>query len=195
MLRRDAAVSPSIATLLLVLLTVLIAAILLLLCMGMINFSLDTYEPVPEIIVIQEIHHENIQGKITWAGRLYLIHKGREEKPVVEMKNGRFSYVIKEYDSIILSDHSAVIYVNGIRQPIFINTLQGNEFIPTHHYGVATLAGTGVRGYEWMAGEWAWIDVKDEMITANNEVTLEIVRKSDNKVISRSTKTAPDRWW
>ena len=191
MMRRDCAVSPSIATVLLVLLTVLIAAILLLLCMGMINFSMDTYEPVPEIIAIQEIHHENEQKEITLAGRLYLVHKGREEKPVVERKNGRFSYVVKEYDPIILSDHSAVIYVNGVKQPIIIRTLQGSEFIPTHHYGVETLGGTGVRGYEWMAGEWAWLDLKNQIITENAEVTLEIIRNSDKKVISRSTKTAP----
>lgn len=191
MMRRDSAISPSIATVLLVLLTVLIAAILLLLCMGMINFSMDTYEPVPEIIVIQEIHHKNEQGVITWAGRLYLVHKGREEKPVVERNNNRFSYVVKEYDPIILSDHCAVIYINGIRQPIIISTLQGSEFIPTHHYGVSKLAGIGISGYEWMAGEWAWIDLRDEIITENDEVTLEIIRNSDKKVISRSTKTAP----
>ncbi|MDE2534508.1 MAG: hypothetical protein O0X57_05455 [Methanocorpusculum sp.] len=152
---------------------------------------MDTYEPVPEIIAIQEIHHENEQKEITLAGRLYLVHKGREEKPVVERKNGRFSYVVKEYDPIILSDHSAVIYVNGIKRHIIINTLQGSEFIPTHHYGVETLGGTGVRGYEWMAGEWAWLDLKNQIITENAEVTLEIIRNSDKKVISRSTKTAP----
>ncbi|MDV0441237.1 hypothetical protein McpAg1_04170 [Methanocorpusculaceae archaeon Ag1] len=190
--KRNPAVSPVIATLLLVFLTVLIAAILLILCSGMTNISLSSPEPVPEILDIQSIHHENHLGQLTLASRLYVVHKGREPEPVFQMQNGRFSYVIKEYGPIILSDYRAEIYVNGVKKNVFISTLQGSDFIPTSHYGVKLLGGTGVRGTEWSSGQWAWIDLKDQMISEGDVVTLEIIRKSDGKVVSRSTETAPE---
>ena len=45
---------------------------------GMLILPDDTAGPVPEVIAIGEIHHENPAGIVTYAGRLYLIHVGTE---------------------------------------------------------------------------------------------------------------------
>lgn len=192
---KESATSPVLEVIILVLLTVLLAAVLMMLCMGMMNISSPQYEPVPEIVAITGIWHLDSTGKRPASGypasRVHLVHKGREPKPVMEVRDGVLSYTVKEYEPIFLSDHGAVLYVNGVKKPAFITTLYGHEFIPTPHYGVDTLAGPGIRGYYWEPDEFAWFDFKDGMINEGDEVTIEIIRSADEKIISRSTMTAP----
>ena len=138
---------------------------------GVFTLPAEDAGPVPEIIAIGEIHHENPAGAVTYAGRLYLIHVGTE---VLE-----------------LSRHRAEVYVNGIKQRVMIETLKGTDFIPTHHYGVGQLAGPGVRGEQWFPGQWAWVNIGDEIILEKDQVVFDVIRKSDGKIISRSIKTAP----
>lgn len=191
MKENDTAISPPTAILLLVVLTLLLATILLILCMGMVNAPLLSHEPIPEIITIKEIHHEDEKGKIQFSSRLHLIHKGFEPEPILGIRSGMPYLVEGKYPPIRLSDHYAVLYVNGIKMNAFITTLNGHDFISTHHYGVSKIQGIGIRGEYWNPGETAWFDFADQMITENDEVTLEIIRKSDGKIISRSVKTAP----
>lgn len=138
---------------------------------GMLILPDDTAGPVPEVIAIGEIHHENEGGLVTYAGRLYLIHVGTEP--------------------LDLSGHCAEVYVNGIKQRVVIETLKGSDFIPTHHYGVGQLAGPGVRGEKWYPGQWAWVNIGDEMILEKDEVVFEVIRRSDRKIVSHSRCTAP----
>lgn len=138
---------------------------------GMLILPDDTPGPVPEVIAIGEIHHENPAGLVTYAGRLYLIHVGTEP--------------------LELAGHRAEVYVNGIKQRVVIETLKGSDFIPTHHYGVGQLAGPGVRGEKWYLGQWAWVNIGDEMILEEDEVVFDVIRISDGKIVSRSRKYAP----
>lgn len=138
---------------------------------GVFTLPAEDAGPVPEIIAIVEIHHENPAGAVTDADRLYLIHVGTE---VLE-----------------LSRHRAEVYVNGIKQRVMIETLKGSDFIPTHHYGVGQLAGPGVRGEQWFPGQWAWVNIGDEIILEKDQVVFDVIRKSDGKIISRSVKTSP----
>ncbi len=177
-----------------VVLVILLAAILCACLMGTATLSFSDYEPVPEIIQIQEIHHEDRDGLRPGNGtasRLYLIHKGFEPEPVLGIRNGVPYLVSGEYPSLYLSDYSADLYVNGENKNVFILTLNGHELISTHHHNVQTIEGPGVRDYYWEPRETAVFDFKNGLINPHNEVTLEIIRKSDEKVISRSTATAP----
>ncbi|WP_338096683.1 hypothetical protein [Methanorbis rubei] len=161
--------------------------------MGTATMSFSDYEPVPEIIDIQEIHH-TFNGAIPKTGaasRLSLIHKGFEPEPVLGIRNGVPYLVSGEYPRLFLSDYSAELYVNGENKHVFLLTLNGHEFIPTHHYKVHTIEGDGVSDYYWDPGETAVFDFINSLINENDVVTLEIIRKSDGKVISRSTEIAP----
>lgn len=165
------AVSSAVGIVLLLLLVAVLCGIVAALLSGVIPVPADIPEPIPEIIAIGEIHHENPAGVVTYAGRLYLIHVGTSV--------------------LDLSGHCAEVYVNGVKQRVRIETLKGSDFIATHHYGVGQLAGPGVRGDQWFLGQWAWVNVGDEIIRENDQVVFDVIRKSDGKIISRSVKTAP----
>lgn len=165
------AVSSAVGIVLLLLLVAVLCAIVAASLSGIFPVPAEAPGPVPEIIAIGEIHHENPAGTATYAGRLYLIHVGT---PVLD-----------------LSGHRAEVYVNGIKQRVIIDTLKSSEFIPTHHHGVGQLEGPGVRGEQWFPGQWAWVNIRDEIIRENDQVIFDVIRKSDGKIISRSIKTAP----
>lgn len=165
------AVSSAVGIVLMLSLIAILCAIVAASLAGVFTTPAEFSKPIPEIIAIGEIHHENPANVVTYAGRLYLIHVGTE--------------------SLYLSDHSATLYVNNIKMNAFITTLNGHDFISTHHYGVSTIGGEGVQDNYWRPGETAWFDFADQIILENDQVTVDIIRKSDGKIVSRSVKTAP----
>ncbi|MDR0981562.1 MAG: type IV pilin N-terminal domain-containing protein [Methanocalculaceae archaeon] len=168
---KEDAVSSAVGIVLMLALVAVLCAIVAASLSGVFTLPAQAAGPVPEIIAIGEIHHENPAGAVTYAGRLYLIHVGTE--------------------ALDLSGHRAEVYVNGVKQRVVIETLKGSDFIPTHHYGVGQLAGHGVRGDRWFPGQWAWVNIGDEIILEKDQVAFDVIRKFDGKIISRSVKTAP----
>ncbi len=166
----DDGISQPVAVLLLTAITVIFAAILLALILGMLPVTVVPYE-IPEVLAITDIRHTNPDGKVTYASIVRLQHVG-----ITPLWN---------------ADHRAELYVNGVLKYAVISTLQGHEFISTHHYGVATLAGTGIKGYQWLPGQWGLVNFADQTILPNDQVEIRILCISENRTISKSVRYAP----
>nr|WP_301678498.1 type IV pilin [Methanoculleus sp. FWC-SCC3] len=167
--RGEAAISNTHAVLLMVAITIILAALVLLMVLGMFSAS-SWIEPAQPPIIVTEVSHVNAgAGALTYASRITLLN------------NGSTTY---END-----DLSAVIYVNGYRACI-IQTLNGHLLIPSHHYGVKTLSGEGCRDRFWNPGEEMTADLTDGTFYPGVEVTLEVVDKRTERVISKHTVRA-----
>lgn len=164
----ETALSDTHATLLMVAITVILAAILLLMLLAMLPTGPQT-EPEPPIIITKISHVNAGAGKMTYASR-------------ITFKNN--SSTTYENDNL-----RAVIYVNGCKSCI-IQTLNGHLLIPSHHYGVKTLGGEGCRDRFWNPGEEMTADLTDWTFYPGAEVTLKILDKKSERVISQHTVRA-----
>lgn len=166
--RGETALSDTHGVFLMVALTVILAVIVLLMLLSMLPTG-SWVEPEPAII-ITEISHVNAgAGAMTYASRITL-------------KNNS--------STTFENDHlKAVIYVNGYKSCI-IQTLNGHLLIPSHHYGVKTLGGEGCRDRFWNPGEEMTADLTDGTFYPGAEVTLKILDKEGERVISQHTVRA-----
>ncbi|HJJ51411.1 MAG TPA: hypothetical protein O0X01_07815, partial [Methanocorpusculum sp.] len=82
----------------------------------------------------------------------------------------------------------AEVYIDDTKQLVVIKTLKVDEFIPTQHFGVKTISGSGPIGYEWEPGNSGVFDLEDGMIQPGFLLRIDIIKKEDGKVISRSIK-------
>lgn len=160
----DRASSQIIAEILLIAITIVLAALLLML-MQMPNFSLDSLTRPPTIFEIQTLSSEPPK----YPGILILFHNGTEK-----------------YENDLLE---AEIYCNGNLLDCRINSLHGTDFIPTHHYGVKTMSGTGCCEKYWNPGEKIGFDLSDKMIHPGDEVQVDIIHAPDHIIISRDRAT------
>ncbi|MDO5845259.1 MAG: type IV pilin [Methanocorpusculum sp.] len=155
-LRREDAVSPLTAEILLIALTIVIIAVFLAVLLGMLPQS---YHPPPEIFKITQV--SNV------------------EQGLVQLRN-------IGTDKISSSDYMAVVYINGVRKNIVIETLSSHEFISTHHNDIKLIKGAGPRGYYWLPGESGWFDIENGIIFHGCILRIDIIRKSDESIYSRS---------
>lgn len=163
----DDGVSPVIATLLLIALTLILCAVLAACLMNYCNISL-TLSPSgpPEILAIESVKHHNNDGVLTFASNVTLRNIGTE--------------------LLWNSDYRAEVYIDDTKQFIIINTLKADEFIPTPHYGIKNLFGSGPNGYEWEPGNSGVFDLTDGTVQPGFTLRIDIIRKEDGEVISRS---------
>ncbi|BBL68556.1 hypothetical protein MchiMG62_17370 [Methanoculleus chikugoensis] len=167
-IKGETALSDTHGVFLMVAITVILAAIVLLMLLSMLPAG-SLAEPQPPII-ITEISHVNAgAGALTYASR-------------VTLKNN--SSTTYENDCL-----RAVFYVNGYKACI-VQTLNGHLLIPSHHYGVKTLGGEGCRDRFWNPGEEMTADLTDGTFYPGAEVTLKIVDKRNGRVISKHTVRA-----
>ena len=75
-------------------------------------------------------------------------------------------------------DLMAVFLRDGKELYAEIHTLHGEGFIPTQHYGVSTIAGSGCRGDYFSPGEKIEINLKNGYYAPGDEVELRIYQKS-----------------
>jgi len=164
----DDGVSPVIAELLLLALALILCA---LLAACLMNYSCTPLVPSPseppEILAIVSVDHYN-DKKLTFASKVKLRNIGT--KPLVNQ------------------NYSAEVYINDVKQYVIINTLQAHDFIDTHHFGISTISGSGPTGYEWEPGNSGDFDLLDSMVQPGCTLRIDIIRKEDGKVISRSIK-------
>jgi hypothetical protein len=90
----------------------------------------------------------------------------------------------KEYRNRLLQ---AKFYCNNKKLYAFINTLHGEDFIPSQHFGVSTIGGSGCRGEYFSPGEMILIDLKDGYYAPGDLVELRIFQNSSGY----SYRTAP----
>ncbi len=161
--------SESIACILLIAITILVAA-LMLLCLDIPDFELDSGPPA--LFTIEKVSHTDRPpgSQPNLDSRIILRHSGAHaaENDLLEAK----------------------IFRNGDLLSCRITTLNGHNFISTHHYGVQTLSGSGCQSDYWRPGESIAIDLSDGTLRPGDVVRVDVVRKSDNQVISRDQATA-----
>ena len=149
--------------------TVILAIILLLMLLAMIP-SWSWAEPgLPPIVITEIAHTSGATGKLTYAGRVYLLNNGS---------------TIYENDRL-----QAIFYRDGWRF-CTVQTLNGHLLIPSHHYGVRYIKGEGCRSPYWNPGEVMEIDLADRNIVPGVMITVEIIDKQTNKMISKHTVKA-----
>jgi len=166
----DDGVSPVISEILLVAVTILLAAVAAASLFGLFSDTVSQAEP-SEILQITSVSHYSESGKLTYAGIITLKNIG--------------------YEEIQNREHGMYISVNGDRTRAVIETLSSSDFIPTHHYGVRLIKGAGPHGNTWESGASGVIDVSDKMIQPGDLVTVEVYRISDGEIISCSQFLAP----
>jgi len=96
---------------------VMILAILALLLFHMPSFYLFEHE-TPSILQIKGVYHVNEYGYLNYDSRVILVNSG-----------------VDSYENDVLY---AAFYRNGEKLPCKIETMNGYDFISTHHYGVIT---------------------------------------------------------
>lgn len=164
--RTDSALSPVVAEILLTVLTVILVILLLLLVLSCIpNFEFPkpvADDEIPEYFVVSVIDPVNLKIKLKNVG-----------------------------PDIPNNQYCAKIYVNGVEENVVIETLSGHNFIPTHHYGVATLSGAGPTGSTWKQGSSGVLDLKNGLFRSGDTIRVEILYQPDMSVYSSSECTCP----
>lgn len=158
----DEAASQPIAIILLVAITILIAALVLLL-INLPSFDMGTIV-TPSFLQILRVFHTDETGHHNYDSRVILINKGE------------ITFVNK--------DLKAEFFRNGTKIPAMVETLNGDLFISTHHYGVQTMGGLGCSGPTWLPGEKISIDFSDGTFHPGDRIRMDIIEKPAGKLIS-----------
>lgn len=161
---RECGVSPVIGCLLLVALVFILALILFLAYLGMFSNLFGPFALAPPLIKVTSVLHTTPQGAMKLASRVFI-----ENTNMVEYKN---------------RDLMAVFLRNGEELYAVINTLHGEGFIPTQHFGVSTIGGSGCRGEYFSPGEKIEINLKNGYYAPGDQVELRIYQKSGDRSMS-----------
>jgi hypothetical protein len=166
--RSELAISPQIGVILIVAITMVLAAMVLLL------FHLPSFDFLeqkePSFLEIRNVYHQDEHGSLNYDSRVILFHNGTEI-----LDNSRLW---------------AEFYKNGAKLPVNIETMNGNEFISTHHLGVQTMGGLGCSGSTWTPGEKIALDFADGTFRPGDTIRADIFIKPGGTLISRYTFAA-----
>ena len=164
-MHRDYALSPVIATTLMVAITIILVAIIA----AMIFFLPSVqyfFAPFPAIFTITSIEStDEITGILNYDSRVILRHTGTA---TYQNKNLR-----------------AQFYKNGEQVGANIQTLNGHDFISTIHTGVQWMGGMGCEGAMWTPGEMTAIDFTDGTFRPGDSVQVDIIDSTTSQIISR----------
>lgn len=164
-MQRESAGSPTTATILLLAITLILAAIVAAMLLNMLSFQYS-FAPFPAIITITRIESiDEITSQLTYDSRVILLHSG-----IVPYQNNNLK---------------AQFYKNGVQVNANIGTLNGHDFISTSHVGVQWMGGMGCSGTTWTPGEMVCIDFSDGTFRAGDTVRVDIIDNSTSQIISR----------
>jgi len=164
-MQRESANSHMMGIILMTILAIILAALVAAMLFNLLSFQYSV-TPIPAIFVITNvIHIDDYTGKLNYDSRLIVTHKGTIS-----------------YDN---SNLKATVYRNGKPLNGVIETLNGNEFINTVHYGVQWIGYAGCSGATWAPGEMSAIDLNDGTFHPGDTAQIDIIDKSTNQVISR----------
>jgi len=171
--RHSRAISPVIATMLLVGMTVVLSALVYLMAAGLpASLQLDTMEQM-QYIEITAVYHQDDEytHALNYDSRVLLTHKGTRE-----LEN---------------DDLRALIYRNGMQLSCRIDTMNGVKVQSTIHTGLSRLYGPGSQGKTWAPGETLTIDLNNGTLHPGDELRVDIFSKSADTVISSDTYQVP----
>jgi hypothetical protein len=164
-LKNDSASSHSVGTVLIIGVTIILAALVLLLSLQFPNLWGDSQ--VPAVFEITTIRHTNQYGNVNLE-----------------------SYMIVENTGDVAYDNRklyAKTYRNGQLLPCFIPVINFNEFIDVHPYGIETIGGSGTNNYHWYPGGTIFIDYSQGTFRPGDIVQFEVYDRESNQLISRDT--------
>ena len=166
----DRAGSPFIGIALMTVITILLAALVLLLCLG---FHILQADEVPDIFKIVNVNHHDKNGKMDYNSYVTLRNIGRKSYL------NRYLFV--------------KLFVNGIPAHANLPTLNGYAFCSSDHTGIKNIGGLGVKGNmnyatsRWYEGQEIFIDFNDGTFRPNDTIRLEVYDSTTGKIISRDT--------
>lgn len=158
----ETALSQPVAVLLLVAITVILAALVLLLIhlpsfdMGLIG--------TPSIFQILSVYHQDEKGLLNYDSRIVLSNSGT-----------------KSFEN---KDLKAEFFRNGCKIPAVVETMNGDLFISTHHHGIQTMGGLGCSGSTWLPLEKISIDFSDGTFHPGDRIRVDIFQQSTGKLVS-----------
>jgi flagellin-like protein len=152
--------SNTIGTILLVVITVILAALLALILLSYQFPELTGPKEIPTIFEIQTI----------------LSEKPDYDSRIVLKNIGDCSY---ENDYLLCR-----IYINNKMSGCVIKTMNGHDFISTHHYGVQTIGGMGCSDIAWNPSEKLAIDLSDSTIREGDHVRVDVIWAPTGTTIS-----------
>lgn len=161
----DDASSHPIGVILALAITIVLAALVLLLALQLPNLW---YDPtVPTVFEITKIRHTNTNGVLDYDSYM----------------------VVKNSGSIAYNNRNlyAKTYRNGVPLPCDIPTMNGNDFLPTHHYGIQTLGGFGSHDFLWYPEATISIDYAQGTFHPEDIVQFEVYDRTTHQIISRDT--------
>ncbi|MDD1694112.1 MAG: hypothetical protein LUQ71_05255 [Methanoregula sp.] len=81
----------------------------------------------------------------------------------------------------------AKTYRNGIHLSCDIPTMNGNDFLPTHHYGIQNMRGFGSHDFLWSPDATIGINYAKGTFHPGDIVQFEVYDKDTHQIISRDT--------
>jgi hypothetical protein len=151
----------------------MVAICILLAALVMLMFKFPVFAApnplTPSFIEICGIYHTDETGILNYDSRVILLHNGSERLGNADLR--------------------AEFYRNGVKIPAVIETMNGNNFIPTHHYGVQTMGGLGCTGQFWNPKEKISIDFTDKTFHPGDTVRVDIFSKKSGMLVSRYSRT------
>jgi len=136
--------------------------------------------PGSQYIHIIEIRHAGDPDETDCEDRcIKLLHRGTRALE----NNALAAIILKNRVTMMVS-------TDGGATPINITTMNGLKFPKTKHDGVQTLSGTGTKGATWEPGEEIWILLRKNLIKEGDLITVRIIHKPTNIVISEDTARA-----
>ncbi|MDD1666413.1 MAG: hypothetical protein LUQ23_02630 [Methanomicrobiales archaeon] len=174
--RLSPGISPVMGTMLLVGMTVVLSSLVYLLVLAAPQAGIDPsrfqYIRITEIRIMEK-HVKDTSPPACDDSCIFLIHDGN-----APLGNDRIT---------------AVVLGNNRIEKANITTMNADLFIKTKHDGVEHLSGPGSKGSigsSWNPGEEIYIDLNEHSIQAGDLVTVRIVDKDSNLVISEDTARA-----
>lgn len=161
MAERDRGDSPVLSEVMILGLVLILGLIILAYLLGLISGLFPDGMLAPPIIKITAVLHTSASGTMNLAIRVFIENTG-----AVEYKN---------------RDLIAVFLRNGEEIYAEISTLHGEGFIPTQHFGVATMGGAGCRGEFFSPGEKIEINLNNGRYRPGDRVEVRIYQKSSDQ--------------
>lgn len=161
----EVASSPAFGAILLITITLILAALIMLMAPGLPHLSLDT--EIPAVFEITKIRHTNKYNVLNYES--YMVIKN----------SGKISYDNRNL--------YAKTYRNGELLQCIIPTMNGHNFIHFHPYGIKTLGGPGSNNYLWYPEALIAIDYNDGTFRPGDTVQFEVYDRTTGRLISRDT--------
>jgi hypothetical protein len=164
-LQGESAASSAQGIIILVAVTIILAALVLLMIPQLPHLTVDA--DIPVIFEIANIRHTDKNGKFNLES--YMVVKNSGKIP---------------YDNRKLY---AKTYRNGKQLSCTIPSINFQAFIHNHPYGIETIGGAGTDNFAWSPGAMLWIDFNQGTFRPGDSVRFEVYNKETNQIISRDT--------